>query len=901
MGKKSRITGGAVGRRTILQLSPPGLRGGNGGERDEAPSGSDDEQESDGHRIVREVRANMKAPAVKATEGLSLLGAYEDSDDEEAGDSQRSTANSQLNQSTDIDSTLANFMAEIDAITTQPSSDDTASHLSVSATDPPRPEVNTQQLPASEGQNRESTEFEYNTQYSLAGVGVEMGDWQEVWDENSGCYYYWNTLTNEVSWELPHYLADQVQSLGQYANSSSVNGNGTVHAGYHSEESAASAVAPTLVKETKVKEVIESVVGLTSEEEEHRGVAASLLGPLIPSEVKEAEEKWRKRLLKGPDEPENSLDSDGEGVRPAGSPCTPPQDPDPVSVPNVQKELCIKKQSRENSDAEEAEEDTMELELTLERKKAELRALEEGDGSAGGSSPCSETSQEASGSRVLLLKKSRWKTAFPCAASPDSNSRSSDLQDNTDTAPSQVPESIAEEEDKETDGNEEKAVSKPMVKEESETPELKVETPELKFQIGQLANTLTSKMEFLGINKKAISNFQLLLLQTETRIADWREGALNGVYLRRRLQEAAEHIKYYELNATPKGWSCHWDREHRRYFYVNDRTGVSQWDFPTEEDKCEDLKGSQGTLTQTSIQGDTKTSSTSTDGVTGTSSAAPPAPAQPSASSLWSPSQPPLPDSPPPPSNYPPPPPLPPGSPPPPPPPPDSDGEIMEVEMEMDDDNNDGEPPAPGTEEDAGVRPPLPPGAASMKIVESSGPLGKGQKRKASQLNKAITIGSSPILYTQPAVSAAPLMSATAYWGVSAVSAPLVPCEPPPPPVPALPPQPPLPPSQPPYEHPGAKAVATDKNKKAKKDKSKKSKIKMPSLVKKWQSIQKELDEEEKSSSSDEDRDQLNKKSIEEWKQQQLMTGKASKNANFEALPENWRERLKKRKTMNNT
>lgn len=102
------------------------------------------------------------------------------------------------------------------------------------------------------------------------------------------------------------------------------------------------------------------------------------------------------------------------------------------------------------------------------------------------------------------------------------------------------------------------------------------------------------------------------------------------------------------------------------------------------------------------------------------SAAAPPAPPQPSAATFWSPSQPPLPDSPPPPSNYPPPPPLPPGSPPPPPPPPDSDGEIMEVEMEMDDDN-DGEPPAPGTEEDAGVRPPLPPGTASMKVWESWG------------------------------------------------------------------------------------------------------------------------------------------------------------------------------------
>lgn len=63
-------------------------------------------------------------------------------------------------------------------------------------------------------------------------------------------------------------------------------------------------------------------------------------------------------------------------------------------------------------------------------------------------------------------------------------------------------------------------------------------------------------------------------------------------------------------------------------------------------------------------------------------------------------------------------------------------------------------------------------------------------------------------------------MSATAYWGVPAVTTPLVPCEPPLPPVPALPPQPPLPPSQPPFEPPGAKALPIDKTKtKTKKDK----------------------------------------------------------------------------------
>lgn len=35
-------------------------------------------------------------------------------------------------------------------------------------------------------------------------------------------------------------------------------------------------------------------------------------------------------------------------------------------------------------------------------------------------------------------------------------------------------------------------------------------------------------------------------------------------------------------------------------------------------------------------------------------------------------------------------------------------------------------------------------------MAETSGPLGKGQKRKAGQTNKAV-IGSSPILYTQTA------------------------------------------------------------------------------------------------------------------------------------------------------
>ncbi|KAL1247625.1 hypothetical protein QQF64_023001 [Cirrhinus molitorella] len=834
MGKKTRT---GTGRRTILQLSPPGPnRIATGAAREDGVgSGSEDEPEGniDGQR---EVNVVMRTPAVKATQGLSLLGAYEDSEEEDAAENTSTATKAKHNQSADIDSTLANFMAEIDAITTQPTqTTESETEPSAPAPTPPRPEPKTDQQ--THAQNGPAQEFQYNTQYSLAGAGLEMGDWQEVWDENTGCYYYWNTQTNEVAWELPHYLANQMQSL-HYTGSSSVNGNGVAHHSDYTEQQSAAA-APASKKETKKKDVIESIVALTSEEEERRGVAATLLAPLIPEEVKEAEEKWRKKVLAMDETVEAAQELEGEG--------TPSVDSPALRDTDSQSNQRSRNHSAESSDREEeAEEDTMELELALERKKAELRALEEGDGSAGGSSPCSETSQD--GPRNLPVKKNKWKTAFLRAPSPDSSSRGSDkaewaTPEHSDNAHSKTAEKQGEEDEKE------KSASKALHKEEED----------LKFQIGELANTLTSKMEFLGIDKKAISNFQLLLLQTETRIADWREGALNGNYLRRRLQEAAEHIKHYELNATPKGWSCHWDREHRRYFYVNERTNASHQ--PSAE--------TTGAITGTSL-GDVQ--------------------------SYWlvpQPPQPPLPplppeDPPPPPTEQPPPPPPPPESPPPPPPPPlEDDGEIEEVEME----DEESEPPAPGTEE--------------FKAAEAAASLGlaaKAQKRKApgsAPLPKTVTIGSSPILYTQPIATAAPLLVGSAYWGMTAAVAPPLPTETIVPPMPALPPQPPPPAPQPPTTlEPTSKALI-DKTKKQKKEKTKKSKTKMPSLVKKWQSIQKELDEEEKSSSSDEDREQLNSRRIEEWKHQQLASGKAVKNANFEVLPEDWRERLlKKRKMM---
>ncbi|XP_046314167.1 formin-binding protein 4 isoform X1 [Marmota monax] len=1024
MGKKSRAV---PGRRPILQLSPPGPRSSTPGRDPEpepdtepdstaaasnqpappaaattsttpavtASAAADDSPSEDEQEVVVEVPRVAQNPpkpvmttrptAVKATGGLCLLGAYADSDDDESDVSEKPAQSKEANgnQSADIDSTLANFLAEIDAITApQPAAPVGAS---VPPPTPPRPEPKeaaTSTLSSTTSNGTDSTQtpgWQYDTQCSLAGVGIEMGDWQEVWDENTGCYYYWNTQTNEVTWELPQYLATQVQGLQHYQPSSVTGAEGSfvVNTDTYTKEKtipvSSSKSGPGIAKREVKKEVNEGIQALSNSEEEKKGVAASLLAPLLPEGIKEEEERWRRKVICKEVEPISEVKEASTIVEEAVTTVKPQEVMlDSIEDPS-QEDLCSVVQSGESE--EEEEQDTLELELVLERKKAELRALEEGDGSVSGSSPRSDISQPASqdGMRRLMSKRGKWKM-FVRATSPESTSRSSSKTGRE--TPENGENAVGAENSEKIDENSDKEIEM-----EESSEKIKVQTApkveeeqDLKFQIGELANTLTSKFEFLGINRQSISNFHVLLLQTETRIADWREGALNGNYLKRKLQDAAEQLKQYEINATPKGWSCHWDRDHRRYFYVNEQSGESQWEFPDGEEEEEESQAQENrdeTLPKPALKDKTGTDSNSTEssensagslckesfsGQVSSSSLMPLTPFWTLLQSNVPVLQPPLP------LEMPPPPPPPPESPPPPPPPPPpvEDGEIQEVEME---DEGSEEPPAPGTEEDT----PLKPSAAQPTVVTnqssvdatiSSSPSTKAIKRKATEISTAVvqrsaTIGSSPVLYSQAAIAtghqttgighqatgighqaisvshpaagmghqARGMSLQSNYLGLAAAStimsyaecsvpigvtsASLQPVqargavpataiiEPPPPPPPPPPPTPPPPPAP--------KMPPPEKTKKGKKEKAKKSKTKMPSLVKKWQSIQRELDEEENSSSSEEDRESTAQKRIEEWKQQQLVSGMAERNANFEALPEDWRARLKRRKMAPNT
>ncbi|XP_077176974.1 formin-binding protein 4 isoform X2 [Paroedura picta] len=911
MGKKSRAA--PVGRRPILQLSPPGPRG---GREEAAPGDGDSASEADEFEATEETQRTAPNPAhssmpvgpvaVKPTGGLCLLGAYADSDEEDSEMSvklQSTSANS--NNSTDIDSTLANFLAEIDAITAPSQPSETVASSAAPPPTPPRPEPKesvTSQILATANGTDQTTEWQYDTQCSLVGVGVEMGDWQEVWDENTGCYYYWNTQTNEVTWELPQDLATQVQGLQHYQHGSvtEADENYLMAADLSAQGKSAGAgiagrkTAP-LKRELK-KEVNEGIQALSSSEEEKKGVAASLLAPLLSEVVKEEEERWRRKVI-CKEELEPLMEEDAT-VEQAATVTEQLESKRDIGDDPSQEDLCSVVQSEESAEEEE-EQDTLELEMVLERKKAELRALEEGDGSISGSSPLSEGSQSDLARRVIP-KQGKWKLFG--VASPESTSRGSSKTGQESPEPGETVLKEVSEVADENSGNEldaeelqEKVKTQGSVKVEDEEQDLR------------------------------------------TRIADWREGALQGNYLKRKLQDAAEQLKQYEINAAPKGWSCHWDRDHRRYFYVNEQTGESQWEFPDgeEEEEGQNLENKGEALPKQGLKEKMESGMESADHTTGSlgkesgqAAAASLVPLSP----FWTVLQPSVPVLQPPlPLEMPPPPPPPPESPPPPPPPPPGeDGEIQEVEME---DEGDEEPPAPGTEEDAVLKPLLRPAVANSQSNSETSTatplLEKSLKRKASEVStglvqRAATIGSCPVLYGQSVLGAGPQAPGVSlqqsYHGITqptlisysecsvsiglpASTAQPVPSRGAPPAISTteqLPPPPPPPPLSPPPHIP--KTLPSEKSKKLRKSgKRKKTKTKMPSLVKKWQSIQRELDEEENSSSSDEDREVMSQKRIEEWKQQQLISGMAERNANFEALPEDWRARLKRRKVTSST
>ncbi|XP_074659933.1 uncharacterized protein LOC141912557 [Tubulanus polymorphus] len=150
----------------------------------------------------------------------------------------------------------------------------------------------------------------------------------------------------------------------------------------------------------------------------------------------------------------------------------------------------------------------------------------------------------------------------------------------------------------------EECVSTSDVKDESE----EVNDEEVKQIIQDLSSVITSKLEFLDISRKNMSKLQILFIELQTRMSDWMDGGLSMSHLLKKLHDADTQIKLYEDGAAPSGWTCHWDRDYKRYFYMNETTGESQWEYPITADHQQQQQHTDGNV----IQDGAETSTTNT-------------------------------------------------------------------------------------------------------------------------------------------------------------------------------------------------------------------------------------------------------------------------------------------------
>ncbi|KAJ8023825.1 Formin-binding protein 4 [Holothuria leucospilota] len=955
------------------------------------------QEASSRRKKVLQLDNQPSGPASSRSNALSgLVGQYEGSDDEEEYDHNAPAPGLPANGSKPsdaMDSKLADFLAEIDALDSGPN---TPQQTEPDSTDAHPPDTKEDQTAEDPGSTVNETE-----EYAPA----EQHDWHEVLDPNTNCYYYWNSRTSEVTWEIPEVLkvpapapptAEREPTLlekltRQEPDSSGVSKEQTKEAGKDVEKSDSDLESSD--SERNLPSASKGgIVGYGSRDEESSEEEFILeKEPLMKEEgenverdesVQDGEAEDNDKMetdegVNGRSEEGESGDAKGMDVRSNGDEEEDDED--------------LSRYELFDDDEEDVEDIDKQLEEELEQRKAELRKLEmldkldhdkeeeesskeedrEEDDDAekmedeSGSEEEKEDDEDIQKLEFDLQKKLEELGGID--ESGDTDQKEIDGKE----SPKQEVQKRKLEEDPMDDDTEDVPVKKLRQADADRVemidvavqcdPELSGKDDDKTVKIMDLATTLTSKLQFLGVSKKGLNKFQLLLISTETRVQDWRDGILESPHLLRKLETADWELERYESEATPRGWSCHWDRygwiydlqlqwlsppTHKQYFYMNQASGESQWEYPVEamlkEQERMGVTGkedSQATFNRaSSIEGavdskesliniitstEEKKKEETTEATTKKAKKAKtkvkkkvkkestatvkeeeqPPPPMPALEVLAeAPPPPPEPDSvsdpppPPPPAEpYPPPPPPdeppPPGTeadvpplPPSPPPPPPEDSDIPPPPPLS--------PPPPPPSLDLGdslllgMDPPPPPAPLPEEPPEDT-----PEELPPEPETSAAIIGKPQLIYNQPAVSSLPqLYSAQPILpeGINIDGEPMDSVT-----------------ASPDSSIDGIaiktmkKGVKGKKLKKAKQDKKLLAKKKIPhSLVEKWKQIKEEQAKEEEGSSSSEEEDQavVTQRRIEEWKKDQIERGKAQYNANFEAIQGDWRERLKKKK-----
>ncbi|XP_060525374.1 formin-binding protein 4-like [Cylas formicarius] len=105
----------------------------------------------------------------------------------------------------------------------------------------------------------------------------------------------------------------------------------------------------------------------------------------------------------------------------------------------------------------------------------------------------------------------------------------------------------------------------------------------------EIYTTLKEKLMFLSESREAVSPVQTMLIQAETLFLAMKGDGLKVSYLHRWLHETCSELLHLEKEAAPDGWLLQWDRSHKRYYYQNQNTGESQWEYPQPDiTRCDD-------------------------------------------------------------------------------------------------------------------------------------------------------------------------------------------------------------------------------------------------------------------------------------------------------------------------
>ncbi|CAK8676973.1 uncharacterized protein LOC143445535 [Clavelina lepadiformis] len=112
--------------------------------------------------------------------------------------------------------------------------------------------------------------------------------------------------------------------------------------------------------------------------------------------------------------------------------------------------------------------------------------------------------------------------------------------------------------------------------------QLSIDNESSKCAIEKEAAMLFKKLSGFDIQKSNMPPLCNLAIETEVRFSDWKAGALSDQYFKTKLEAAVAKVKQYGENILPDGWTCQWNSQYNRYYYING-VGQTQWNFPTRK------------------------------------------------------------------------------------------------------------------------------------------------------------------------------------------------------------------------------------------------------------------------------------------------------------------------------